>query len=951
MSFVESDIEGSKPQVKRVAEDLTGRSRLARNVLFSWGGYLVNVISGFIMPRMISDHLGQTTLGIWDFSWSVVSYFGLVQLGLGGSVDRYVAKYRAVGDNASLSRSVSSIGLFLKAAAMACAVVTLVTVLWILPLFRHRLGAEMDTARWVVLFLGLEITLSLALTVYGAVIVGCHRWDIHNSISACSYAVIAIGMIVALLAGGGLPALALVHLVAMFAGDLVRWRFVGRVCPELRMHWREARWSTLTEQARYSAKNLIPRIADLASNQSLALLIATYLGPAALAVYSRPRNLMRQFQAIAAKFGYILIPTASSLQAQVDKDSLRHTFYGAGLFIVASVLPVIATLALFGDTLIQVWMGKGYVYAGLMPILAVGCLPTLVQEPIWSILSGMNRHGHIALGKLVAAVLSAALLWLGLAAAKWSLIEVALVFALPQMVIDGVVTPFLACRRLEISLVSYYRQVYLLPLFCVAPYLCCLLLARRIMGAAPVAAVVLVGGGGGAMLLLYWTLIVPEKVRGKLGGRLRHYLPWKSGLANETAASDSVGADEAVAATGAGKRIVVVFRNDDPSADMDLAHETEIFGLFERYGVPQTLAVIPNVCRGNYHDRDGAGERRLTDYPEAARFLDAYVKRTGSEIALHGLTHRTNRKSDPTRKEYFEFCRLSLQEQSSMIAKGTEILAQVFGSRPTTFVPPWNRLDQTTVKACADNGYACISAGVYLRTGASIMSFGHNTDIAHFAEDYTLAKRSGRRVFLNLNFHSRTVRSREEKEVLRQNLEMVSQDSECEVLTITQARARYRKELEEYNEAGLSIAPLYSVPGCVRSRAWVYVWIFEVLSRANPLTALRLKARQRYADGDYAACREFNGPLDRLCRDMILSARTLAGVCGGIGGTGLGMLRPLSGVGEILLQAGLGATGVCLGLAVAHHATTEDTRKELATSVLISALVGAAMCVLVSWSR
>src|ERR1700689_2389968 len=76
-------------------EDLSGQDRLSRNVAFAWGGYAVNLVAGFIMPRLISDRLGQTTLGIWDFAWSVVSYFGLVQLGVSGSVSRYVARYRA----------------------------------------------------------------------------------------------------------------------------------------------------------------------------------------------------------------------------------------------------------------------------------------------------------------------------------------------------------------------------------------------------------------------------------------------------------------------------------------------------------------------------------------------------------------------------------------------------------------------------------------------------------------------------------------------------------------------------------------------------------------------------------------------------------------------------------------------------------------------------------------
>jgi len=77
----------STPPPFRQADD--GRERFGRNVAFAWGGYMVNVISGFLVPRLISDQLGQVTLGVWDFAWSFVSYFGLVQLGRGGSISRY----------------------------------------------------------------------------------------------------------------------------------------------------------------------------------------------------------------------------------------------------------------------------------------------------------------------------------------------------------------------------------------------------------------------------------------------------------------------------------------------------------------------------------------------------------------------------------------------------------------------------------------------------------------------------------------------------------------------------------------------------------------------------------------------------------------------------------------------------------------------------------------------
>src|SRR5882724_2048649 len=89
-------------------KDLTGRSRLVSNVLFTWGGQMVFFVSGFIMPRLIDHKLGQEVLGVWDFSWSLVTYFRFVDMGVTASVNRYVARYWGVQDLEGINRVVSS---------------------------------------------------------------------------------------------------------------------------------------------------------------------------------------------------------------------------------------------------------------------------------------------------------------------------------------------------------------------------------------------------------------------------------------------------------------------------------------------------------------------------------------------------------------------------------------------------------------------------------------------------------------------------------------------------------------------------------------------------------------------------------------------------------------------------------------------------------------------------
>ncbi len=496
--------------------DTDGRERFTRNVLFAWGGYLVNVVMGFVIPRLISDRLGQVELGIWDFSWSIVTYFGLVQLGLGSSINRYVARHRANGDVEGLNRSVSTITLFMRWVGWLAFGLALIAAFWVLPLFAGQLQDGLAESRWVILFLGIEVALSIMLAVYGAVIVGCHRWDIHNTVSASIYAAIAVAMVAILLAGGRLPHLAAAHCVLMVGGELIRWRLVHRVCPELRLSRKLASRSVFFEQARYSAKSLVPRVADLLSNQTAALLLTGFLGPASLAVFSRPRGLLRTVQTMAGKFGAIVVPTASSLHARKDTEALRATLLAAPAGLAAVALPVLLLLAICSDAIMRFWMGPAYVYPGLMALLALGIFPAVVQEPVWSLLAGMNAHGRLALAKLGSAFASAALLFAGLAWFDAGLTGAAACLIIPHMLVDGVFTPMTACSRLEVSLATYYWSAFIRPLLAVLPFSIGAVASQYLNPASWLWSMAALCGGSAISACLYWRYLLPGTIKSRI---------------------------------------------------------------------------------------------------------------------------------------------------------------------------------------------------------------------------------------------------------------------------------------------------------------------------------------------------------------------------------------------------------------------------------------------------
>ena len=296
-------------------EDLTGRSRLAANTITVWACELVLMVSGFILPRLIDSQIGQERLGIWDFGWSMVSYLGLVQCGVSSSVNRYVAKYRAAGDVAGLNCAVSSVTCVFLVMAVIVAILALVLALAVPGALSSRLGEHVVEAQQVTFFLGLTVALQVGMTAFGGVITGCHRWGLYNAIEVAGNVLILVGIVCILLLGGGLAGLALMVLCGETCAWAARYVAAHRVCPGLRVRFSHARrpmaWSMMT----FGGKTFVPALAQVLLNQAVSILIVAYIGPAALAMYSRPMALVRQMRTFVQKFAYVVSPTASSLQA------------------------------------------------------------------------------------------------------------------------------------------------------------------------------------------------------------------------------------------------------------------------------------------------------------------------------------------------------------------------------------------------------------------------------------------------------------------------------------------------------------------------------------------------------------------------------------------------------------------------------------------------------------
>lgn len=497
-------------------DDLTGLDRLVRNVFTSWAAYFIIMIAGFVMPRIIDRQIGQEALGIWDFCWTIVSYFGFAGIGVGSSVNRYVARYRAIGDLETMNRALSSVNYVQTIIALGMFVITGL-ISWSLPiLFSKRLGSATGTAAYVLGFLGASLAVRMAFDTYRGVITGCHRWDLHNIINSASHVLTVVGMLIVLSLGGGLIGMSMFYFFGAVITEITRFWVAKRVCPELEIKFALASRTQAFEMITFGGKTFLTEISPMLLLQTISVLIATHMGPATLALFARPSALVRSTQAFFNKFAFVLSPTTGSLQGHGRDDELRDLFLQSTRFSVVIALPMIIILSVFGDEILRIWMGPRYEQGAILLILAIGYFLPISQQSAYTMMVGLNRHGRMGL-----VILGIALCGIGIAAgiatySTWNLTWAASIVAVCLTLGHGIAFPIYACRRLGVGITHYLNNTLIGPFVCAFPFLGCLILAKKTLSYHPLYSLLLSVLGVASIIFLDWRYILLNGARRRI---------------------------------------------------------------------------------------------------------------------------------------------------------------------------------------------------------------------------------------------------------------------------------------------------------------------------------------------------------------------------------------------------------------------------------------------------
>ncbi len=450
------------------------RPSLKVNALSNWVSLAVNIIIGFALTPFIIRSLGKTGYGIWTLVCSFVGYYGLLSLGVGSAINRYVARYSAQKDQKALSQFTSTaMAMFSMTGALAIAISFLCG--GVLADFFNVAPAERASFVKLVWIVGVTAGIGFPSSVLIAVVVAREHYVAKN-IVVVSQELLRAGLTVACVnAGWGLLGVGLAPLAATIYTVICTGVLFRMYAGDIQLRVAYVNMKTLGALLVYGGVTTIIVIADIMRVNLDSLVIGKWVNVDAVGVYGVAALVIRYMAKIVNSAMKVLIPRFTHLDSSDSRDELRVLFLRssrvAGFFSFGLSLSAIV----FGPRFILVWAGQDY--GGAVPVLIVLATAypfSLSQSPALSLMYAMNKHHYYALCTVLEAVANVFLSIL--LVKRYGIVGVAVGTAIPMIIVKCWVTPIYISRISGLS-VWGYLQCFGLPfvlasLFYLVFYLC-----------------------------------------------------------------------------------------------------------------------------------------------------------------------------------------------------------------------------------------------------------------------------------------------------------------------------------------------------------------------------------------------------------------------------------------------------------------------------------------------
>ena len=429
--------------------------------ILSFTTILFEIISALFFTPFLIKSFGQSEYGVYTLTLSVTSYLALLDLGIGNSVVKFVAQYRAKERYDEQNRFLSLISVYYAIITLLIIVLGIFLFFTFPAFFSKGLTIEeVKLAQRLVLIASVNIAVTIGTSYFYYTIIAYENFFISKGVPLAASILRIVISFILLLKGFKSIEISLLNLFITFLSRLIMVFFV--FCKmKFRYSFKGIEKKLVKSVISFSGIVLLQMIATQLNSMCDQILIGIIvpLSSAIIAVYGLGAQLIAYYQTLANGINGVIMPgVVKMIEKNPDTHVIQNEMSRIGRMNLTFLGIVWAVFLVYGKQFILLWSGEDYFYAYYVAILLMTPQLIIQTQLIGSqVLWAMNKHRAQAILKFVIVLAN---IVLTIVLIKWNPLLGATIGTFIALVLGDVVVMQLVFKKeIGIGLADYYKSL------------------------------------------------------------------------------------------------------------------------------------------------------------------------------------------------------------------------------------------------------------------------------------------------------------------------------------------------------------------------------------------------------------------------------------------------------------------------------------------------------------
>ena len=420
----------------------------------------IDIVIGIMLVPFLLRSIGDYGYGVYKLLFSTASYLAVLDFGIGGTITRYIVKYRTEKKDEE-KESFMAMGLIIYGALALIVVIFASLVSLAIPgMYKASIKAEdMQMAQTMFMILCSTTATRLFNHAYHGLFAAYERFTYSKGVNIMQVLTRVLLLVVGLHFIKSAMVIAVVDLLLALS-ILVLNIFYTKFKIKFRIKLHKWDGSIAKEAGVFTLAILFQSIINQFNTNANNMILGVFVDAASIAVYSIALQLYTMYGNLSTSVSSVFLPSISrTVFKGANDDEITESIIRPSRMQLMVLLLALSGFVLFGRDFIGVWVGDGYdmIYV-LACILLLTSTIDLSQNTITSVLKAKNKlHGKTA---ILGASTAINILITFLLVPRFGIIGAVIGTAFSMIFGYGLALNLYYHFKIGVNMITYYKKTY-----------------------------------------------------------------------------------------------------------------------------------------------------------------------------------------------------------------------------------------------------------------------------------------------------------------------------------------------------------------------------------------------------------------------------------------------------------------------------------------------------------